>query len=288
MKKIIALLLCLLGSFSVVAQEQFDVNQFLDSLNFQSGEVALPNGVATVTLPEGYVYLSPEDAERLLVEGWGNPPGQDVLGMILPSDRNPFSADSWAVTLKYLEDGYVSDKDADSIDYDDLIEGMKDEISDANSERVKQGYDAIELIGWAAKPYYNPETKKLYWAKELKFGDSEENTLNYNIRILGRKGVLLLNFIAGMEQLPEINQRLDDVLAMADFNPGMQYSDFEPDIDTVAAYGIGALVAGKLAAKAGLLAAGLILVKKFGVFIVIGLGALFSRFRRRKKVETEV
>jgi uncharacterized membrane-anchored protein len=36
----------------------------------------------------------------------------------------------------------------------------------------------------------------MYWAKEINFGGDSENTLNYNIRVLGRKGVLLLNFIA--------------------------------------------------------------------------------------------
>ena len=286
MKKIITLALCLL-SLTAMAQEQdqFDVNKFTASLNFQSGEIALPNGVATLKLPEGYTYLSPEDAERLLVEGWGNPPDQNVLGMILPADHHPFSAEAWAVTLEYLEDGYVSDEDADKIDYDDLLQSMKEEAADASSERVKQGYDSMELIGWAAKPHYNSETKKLYWAKEYKFGDNETNTLNYNIRMLGRKGVLVLNFIGGMEQLPEINQRLDDVLAIAEFNRGMQYSDFDPDIDTVAAYGIGALVAGKLAAKAGLFAVALVFVKKFGVLLVVFLGGLFAKLFRRKKAE---
>ena len=41
------------------------------------------------------------------------------------------------------------------------------------------------------------------------------------------------------------------------------YSEFNPDIDTVAAYGIGGLIAGKVLAKAGVLAAGLVLLKKF-------------------------
>jgi len=288
MKKLIFLVLCLF-SIGVLAQEQdqFDVNKFLDSLNFQTGEVDLPNGVAGLKLPKGYVYLSPEDSEKLLVDGWGNPPGQNVLGMILPSDRSPFSANAWAVTLDYLEDGYVSDADANKIDYDELLQNMKDEAEAASQERVKQGYDSMQLLGWAAKPHYNSETKKLYWAKEYKFGDNETNTLNYDIRMLGRKGVLEMNFIAGMEQLPEISQRLDDVLALAEFKRGLQYSDFNPDIDKVAAYGIGALVAGKLAAKAGLFAVALVFLKKFGVIIAVFLGGLFTRLFRRKKKTAE-
>jgi uncharacterized membrane-anchored protein len=48
----------------------------------------------------------------------------------------------------------------------------------------------------------------------------------------------------------------------------------------VAAYGIGALVAGKLAAKAGLFAAALVLLKKFGIFLVIGLAAFARKARK--------
>ena len=50
-----------------------------------------------------------------------------------------------------------------------------------------------------------------------------------------------------------------------EFDDGNRYSDFNPDIDTVAAYGIGGLIAGKLAAKAGIFA----LLAKGGKFIVL-------------------
>ncbi len=78
---------------------------------------------------------------------------------------------------------------------------------------------------------------------------------------------------------------------MVAFEEGSRYVDFDPDVDQVAAYGIGALVAGKLAAKAGLLAkfAPLLLgLKKFGIVIiagVIGIGRRF--FMSGREVETD-
>ena len=72
---------------------------------------------------------------------------------------------------------------------------------------------------------------------------------------------------------------IQSVLAMAEFNPGQRYEDFDSNLDEVAAYGIGALVAGKVAAKAGLLAAGLVLLKKFGIFILLGLGAFARKLK---------
>ena len=110
------------------------------------------------------------------------------------------------------------------------------------------------------------------------------------MRILGREGVLVLNLVATMPQLQEIEAAIPTVLAMTNFNPGYRYSDFDPGVDKVAAYGIGALIAGKLAAKAGLFAKfGVLLLalKKFWIFIIIGIGALFARiFRRGRSKES--
>lgn len=243
------------------------------SINQQKGEIKLQNGVATLNIPEEFYYLNPKDAETILVDVWGNPPtGAKTLGMIFPAGSTPFDKNTWGMTIEYEEDGYVSDEDADDIDYDDLLSDMQDAIESANKMRVKAGYESIELVGWASQPHYDKDTHKLYWAKEIAFGNEEAHTLNYNIRILGRKGVLILNFIAGIDQLDEIDSQLNTVLSMANFNEGLQYDDFDPDIDKVAAYGIGALIAGKVAAKFGLIAGLLIFLKKFWILLLLGVG----------------
>ncbi|MDH5767317.1 MAG: DUF2167 domain-containing protein [Gammaproteobacteria bacterium] len=266
------------------AQYLAEIKKIWNSLDRKQGEVVLPNNVATLNVPENFYYLNPKDSETILVDAWGNPPGAaaELLGMLLPVEPSPFEADGWAVTIEYIDDGYVSDEDAGDINYDDLLEQMQDETRASSKERVQQGYEEIELVGWAARPFYDQNSHKLYWAKELKFGDSPVNTLNYSIRVLGRKGVLVLNFIADINQKAVIDSKMDTVLALANFNQGMRYEDFNPDMDKVAAYGIGALVAGKVLAKTGLIAAALIFLKKFGIVIVIGIAALAGRFFKRK------
>lgn len=258
-------------------------NELWNSLERKTGTVAIAEANAELNVPESFYYLSPSDAEKVLVDVWGNPPGQNTLGMLLPSNVTPFDSDAWAVTIRYEEDGYVSDDDADEIDYNDLLSQMKKDTRSASKERVKMGYEPMELIGWAEPPYYDNASHKLHWAKELKVGSNTMNTLNYNIRILGRRGVLVLNFIAGMESKPTIDQNINTVLAMAEFNRGATYSEFDPDLDEVAAYGLGALVAGKVAAKAGILAGLLIFLKKFGVLLLVGLGAVGKTLFKRKK-----
>lgn len=258
-----------------------------ESLDRQTGEIQLPNGIAKLNVPEEFYYLNPSDTQKVLVDVWGNPPGQESLGMLFPADMTPFDNGAWGVTVDYDEEGYISDDDADEIDYNEMLAQMKESARDSSKERVKMGYEPIELVGWAAPPYYDKTTHKLHWAKELKFGSDEANTLNYNIRVLGRKGVLVLNFIAGMDQKEVIDKQVNRVLAMAEFNDGSRYEDFNPDVDTVAAYGIGALIAGKVAAKTGLIAAALILLKKFGVVIFVFLAALFGKLFKRKETPAE-
>ena len=257
--------------------------EFLASLNFQTGKVVLGDNLASLNLPENLVFLDGNDANRVLVDAWGNPPTDEApLGMILPAGISPLAEESWAVTVEFEESGFVSDEDAADIDYAEMLEQLQEETVESNAWRAENGYEPIELLGWAAQPHYDEQGKKLHWAKELRFGDSDINTLNYNIRVLGRKGVLVLNFIANMDQLPEIQANVPAVLAMTEFNDGNRYADFNPDIDQVAAYGIGALIAGKLAAKAGLFATILLLLKKFWLVPVLLFGWLVKLFTGKK------
>ncbi|MFV3305585.1 DUF2167 domain-containing protein [Pseudomonas sp. NY15181] len=267
------------------SDEEMSPETFVASLHFKKGKVVVGDNLATFDLPENFVFLDGKDSERVL-EAWGNPPSSEPpLGMLMPAGVSPFEPAAWAVTVEYEESGYVSDEDAGKIDYAEMLKEMQDDLREANPEREKQGFEAIQLIGWAAPPHYDAAEKKLYWAKELKFGDSKEHTLNYNIRVLGRKGVLVLNFVAGMEQLPEIEKNVGKVLAMTEFNPGSRYVDFNPSVDKVAAYGLGALIAGKVAAKVGLFATLLVLLKKLWIVPALAIGWIARRFKRKPSTE---
>lgn len=258
-------------------------NELWNSLDKQQGKIYLPSANAELQVPENFIYLNPKDTEKVLVDAWGNMPNTEMLGMLMPSNVTAFDDGSWAVTIEYSEDGYVSDEDAAEIDYDDLLEEVKSDTKAASKDRIQQGYESIEMIGWASDPYYDQVNKKMHWAKEIKFGESTENTLNYNIRILGRKGVLVLNFIANMDQKDLINAKLPEVLAIAQFEQGNQYADFNPDTDNYAAYGLGALITGKVLAKTGFFAIALVFLKKFGVFILVGAATLLGGFFKQKK-----
>jgi len=261
--------------------------EFWQSLSPKNGLITIPSANANLMIPEEYVFLDANDAEAVLVDAWGNMPSTTTLGMIMPAGVTPFDQNAWAVTIEYQADGYVSDEEAENIDYSDLLNAMKKDMVVASESRVEQGYESIELIGWASQPYYDKSEHKLHWAKELNFGGYEQNTLNYDIRILGRSGVLVMSFIADMHQKSEIDAALPEVLALASFEEGEQYADFNPATDNYAAYGLGALISGKVLAKTSFFTVLIVLLKKFGVFILVGVGALVKGIFSRKKSTTQ-
>ncbi len=270
--------------------EELAYYHFLDSVNnaleYRTGEIIIGDGLATVDVPTGYRYLNGEQSDFILTEIWGNPPADNTLGMLFANDDTPFNDSAYAILISYSEEGFVEDEDAADLDYDELLETMQEDSKQWNIEREKMGYEPIEFIGWASTPYYDSEAKKLHWAKELKFGDDSLHTLNYDIRILGRKGYLELSFIGGMFILPEVQNNMENIIASVNFNSGNRYSDFNPEIDEVAAYGIGGLIAGKVLAKAGFFA----LLLKFWKIIAVGAIAAFAAVKRflgfKKKEES--
>jgi uncharacterized membrane-anchored protein len=260
---------------------------FLDKIDPKTGEIDLAEGIH-LDLKDKFYFLDKKDTVSVLTEAWGNPPsaGSDAVGMIFPAKYDPITENNWGIELRWQKIGHVDDADAASIDYDELLRSMQADTLSANDQRVKDGFPPVTLIGWASPPVYDAVNKRLHWAKELKFGDDTVHTLNYDVRFLGREGVFVMSYIARVEQLPEIRQSLDEVLGLAAFSPGKKYVDFRPDFDTVAAVGIGGLIAGKLAAKAGLLAVALIALKKFGVILLVPLAGLWRFIRGNKNASS--
>jgi uncharacterized membrane-anchored protein len=294
--KIIILLLAGFIALPGSVRAQTDTNalppqiaKLLDSLKYQSGEIDLRGGLAKLTVPKDFNFLNADDAETVLVKLWGNPPSEvKPLGLLIPAGMTPVSSNCWVVTIDYSEDGYVKDDDASKINYDDLLKQMQQGVVESNKMRKEKGYPTVDLLGWAAPPHYDAAAHKLYWAKKLKFEGETGETLNYSIRILGRKGVLELNAIAAVDQLPEIDAQTPEILGMVDFKEGSRYADFDPKVDKVAKYGIATLIAGGVlagAAKLGLLKGlwvAILALKKFVIIGVIAVAAFFKKLFKRR------
>ena len=271
-----------MATATIAAQDSLTPEEFESKLAYKTGTVQVSGGMATIKLPESFRYLDEEDSRKVLV-AWGNPPeaAAGVLGMLVPSATSPLGEDGWAIVITYDDDGYVSDEDAKTLNFDKMLSEMQEQTTETNKLREKEGFEPVMLVGWAEPPHYDAASHKLYWAKELKFGESKDHTLNYAIRILGRRGVLQLNAVSSIGQLAAVKEGTPDVLAAVEFNEGHRYSDYLPGTDKAAAYGIGGLILGSAAAKAGLFK-GLWLVllasKKLVFGGLVALGALVKKF----------
>ncbi len=251
------------------------------TFDYQVGDIVLPNKVATLHLGERFRYLSPGEANRLL-QLWGNPPDHGLQGAVVAADVDPMGENSWAVFLTYVDEGHVDDSDAAELDYEELLEGMKEGEAEANKARREAGYTGLKLVGWAEPPHYDANAKKLYWAKEIAADGQPDHVLNYDVRVLGREGLLSMQAVAPMTSLSRVREDMKPLLAAAEFNEGYRYAEFNKSTDKLAAYGLGALVAGAAAAKLGLLAK-LAPFLKFIIMGVVALGALLINVFRRKK-----
>lgn len=276
----IALSCCLTAGAQDI-DEKAAVQKFVGSLHFRSGTVAIDPAHATLNLTSEFRFLDALDAQRVLHDLWGNPPDSDVLGMLIPAGAALTDAkNSWVVVISYSDDGHVSDSEASTLDYDKLLKDMQQDARDSKAEREQQGYPAIEIVGWATPPHYDAASNKLYWARELNFAGAREHTLNYDIRVLGRGGYLSFNAVADMHQLAMVKERMPQVLDMAEFDAGQRYADFNSSTDKIAAYGIGTLVAGAIAAKAGLFAKLLVLLLAFKKVVIVGFLAVAAAVRK--------
>lgn len=254
--------------------------QFVQSLHFRDGHIEVAQAKAHFDLGPEFRYLDQADARRVLEEYWSNPPDTGVLGLVVPRHPALDEPGSWAVVVTYADEGYVSDADAARIDYDELLSSMKQGTAEENQARREQGYGSVDLVGWAVPPRYEIGSKKLYWAKELRFEGQQENTLNYDIRVLGRHGYLSLNAIAGMGELQQVREGMQQLLPMTGFDEGARYADHNPSTDRIASYGLATLIGGGLAAKAGLFAKLGLVLAKFWKLLLVGLVAVGGGIRK--------
>ena len=248
--------------------------------HFETSPVLLLNGKVEVQASPSLRFLNAADAKTLLIKE-GNPPDavSDIEGLLLPQTAS--GQDSWFVVLTENTDGHVSDADAASINYSQLLSQMQASVRENNKARTDAGYDAVNLLGWAETPSYDPLRHSMVWAKDVVFGSaaasSSHHTLNYAVRVLGRQDVLELNAVGSSEQLAQIKAGMAAVLPAVSFSTGNRYQDFQQGSDKLAAYGLAGLVAGGVVAqKVGLLGVLLLFLKK-GWIVVLGGLALLRR-----------
>lgn len=245
-------------------------------------------GQATLNIPANY-YFVPKMQANALMKAMGNSESPELYGLIVPNDEK----DNALFTVEYQADGYVKDNEAKDLNPDDILQSYKEGTEQANEERVKQGYPALEVTGWAQKPVYDAASHRLTWAMlghDKGAGTADDDGVNYETRILGREGVISITMLVNAKELSASQAKADALTTGLQYNEGKKYENFSASAgDKVAEYGLAALITGAVAKKLGLFAVILAFVAKFAKLGLIAVFAAFPflkrMFKRKEKPE---
>lgn len=230
-------------------------------------------GHADLKVPAGYIFLNGNQT-RAMMRRAGEPVSGDELGFLSPTNEH------WSVFFEFNDIGYVKDAEKEKLDAAKLLKQIKEGNEAGNKERAKNGVPPLEVVGWEKEPYYDPVTHNLEWCIR---GRSEgQDILNYNTRLLGRKGVMEVVLVVDPADFAQTLPKFREVVAGHQFQSGQGYAEYRPG-DKIAKYGLGALVLGGAAvgaAKLGLFAWLAVFFKKAGKLIVIGVIAVAAFFKK--------
>jgi uncharacterized membrane-anchored protein len=233
-------------------------------------------GNASIEVPDGYLFADGNGARKFM-ELTQNPSSGEEVGLIVPKSEN----EDWYVLFEFDDVGYVKDDDKSSLDAAEILKNLQSATEDSNQERTRRGWKPFHINGWYTPPFYDTETNDLTWATNGS-GDNKQNpTVNYSVRILGRRGTMNVDLVLSPEELVGVEPRFKGLLKGFRFTGGNRYADFVKG-DKLAGYGLTALVAGgatAVAIKTGLFA------KFWKLLLVLGatiLGAI-KRFWKKMK-----
>lgn len=224
-------------------------------------KIALTGSLGNLNLPKGYAYFGEAKAKEQMERGGSSP--ENAIGLIVPTEKDG----KFAVLLRYEDTGYVSDKDAGEIDPKKILESYQEGTEAQNEQRKERGIGAIHVTGWEQEPKYDGKTHVVTWSLQAK-DDKNEQFVNYNTRVLTRKGVLSVNLMCDNADLPASRPKAQDLTSKITFNEGERYEDYKKG-DKISAGGLVALIAGGalLAKKTGLIAFLYVMAKPLLLFV---------------------
>ena len=275
MKRLVLMMFVLCMVFSTTAAAEEAEFEWIEG-----GQTVELGDIATIDLDPEFIFLDAENTQKMSTY-YGDPVTGLEIGTIFPMDEN----ETWAVYFEYEESGHIKDAEKEKIDAKAILKSYKEGTEEANKEREPGNH--IFVTGWDVEPYYNEETNNLTWSMKVE-DENKDIYLNYNTRVLTRVGNISVVLVTSPEHLEAGKKMMNDkIMPKLNIKEGNRYEDFDKSTDKVADYGLSALILGgaglAVAKKAGLLAVILTVGKKFGVFIVAGIVALWGIIRRKKK-----
>jgi len=253
--------------------EPMDPEAVLGSLDWQLGPgVADIGGVASIRLPGGFMALGPNDTRRFL-EILGNPLSEEQKAIVMPQD----SMAAWFMLFSFDPCGYVRDDAKNRLDPDAILETLQQRGAAFHGGPEEAGRTAMRPVGWQIEPRYDEIARLLEWCLILE--SREGRTLNHNIRLLGRNGVMEAVLVCGPEELEATLPLARLLLRDLQYRAGHRYVEWKSG-DMVAPIGLVALITGEAVEPASRTGLGSNVLKVLLVVLVV-VAALLARFYPR-------
>lgn len=270
MKQILAaVFICIIFTSPLAAQEP----EGRKIPRLEGPATAMLAGVAEIAVPAGYIFIDGKTT-RAMMESAGEPVSGNEAGFLSPTNRG------YAVYFQYDNSGYVKDDDKDKLDAAKLLKSIIKGNDAGNEYRKEHGNPTLDIVGWEQEPKYDATTHNLTWA--IRATSQGEQIVNYNTRLLGRKGVMEVVLVCDPADLQKHLKPFNEVLAGYKFSTGESYAEYKPG-DKVAKYGLGALVLGGAAvgaAKFGLFAWLAVFLKKAWKLVIVAVVAVAAFFKK--------
>jgi uncharacterized membrane-anchored protein len=125
---ILACALCVAG-FALAQQQPNAETKYA----WQAGPLEAKLGdQATLKLSEEYVFLGPQETQRILKDMGNFPSGQE-LGLVAGSKQDSH----WFVIIRFEDAGFVRDDDAANWDADEMLTSIKEGTEESNVNAVR-------------------------------------------------------------------------------------------------------------------------------------------------------
>lgn len=231
---------------------------------------------AEIIIPQGYRFTD-GSRTRQMMELFGNPSSEREVGMLTTEGLGPW------IIFEFDDSGYVKDDEKDQINADEMLSKLRESQKSSNEYRREHGMHELEILGWAVPPRYNEKTHNLEWATHLRSIDTGTMSVNYNTRLLGRKGVMEVTLVCRPSEMDRMIAEQEKILNGFNYIQGERYAEFREG-DKVAQYGLTALIAGTgafAAVKTGLFGKLGVIIAKLGkaaILLVLGVVAALKSF----------
>lgn len=237
----------------------------------KEGRYQFSESHSTLVLPTGYYLLLDEEAKKARKIIGGDLESPNLEALVCDESYQQ------CILFETIKDGYISIDDWENIDTDTLLKEIGEGTKEANGERRKLGFIEIHVVGWIKKPYFDKETKTVYWTIGFA-SENQENFVNATALKLGRESYEMIIWIADKNSYLQNDTHLATILKSYSFDQGFKYEDYSIG-DRMADYGIATLVAatagGKLLKATGIL----IFLKKFTGIILAAIAACYFKIK---------